>query len=109
MATFDEFYRSLDPDSGIRGEQFEKLVKWFLKTDPRWKNQVEDIWLWEEHPQRDDWGPDCGIDLERFKNISRWIQTVHTSNERGTLERYNFDKLNDLPSNNYFKNLIFHE
>ena len=63
MATFDEFYKSLDPDSGIRGEQFEKLVKWFLKTDPRWKNQVKDIWLWDEHPQRDDWGPDCGIDL----------------------------------------------
>ena len=63
MATFDEFYISLDPDSGIRGKQFEKFVKWFLKTDPVWKSQVKDIWLWDEHPKRSAWGPDCGIDL----------------------------------------------
>ena len=28
MATFDEFYSSLDSDPGIRGKQFEKFVKW---------------------------------------------------------------------------------
>ena len=54
MATFDEFYKSLDPDSGIRGKQFEKFVKWFLKTDPEWQSQVEEIWLWDEYPDR--WG-----------------------------------------------------
>ena len=31
MATFEEFYKSLDPDSGVRGKQFEKFVKWFLR------------------------------------------------------------------------------
>ena len=30
MATFDEFYASLDPDVGIRGKQFEKFVKYNL-------------------------------------------------------------------------------
>ncbi len=25
MATFDEFYASLDPDSGIRGKQYDKF------------------------------------------------------------------------------------
>ncbi len=63
MATFDDFYQTLHPDSRIRGKQFEKFVKWFLKTDPRWENQVKDIWLWEEHPLRSEWGPDCGVDL----------------------------------------------
>ena len=63
MATFDEFYISLDPDSGIRGKQLEKFVKWFLKTDPVWKSQVKEVWLWDEHPKRSEWGPDCGIDL----------------------------------------------
>ena len=48
MATFDEFYASLDPDVGIRGKQFEKFVKWFLKTDPTWATQVDEIWLWNE-------------------------------------------------------------
>tara|TARA_B100000965_G_scaffold401280_1_gene424794 strand:+ start:2698 stop:2805 length:108 start_codon:yes stop_codon:yes gene_type:complete len=33
LATFDEFYASLDPDIGIRGKQFEKFVNWFLKTE----------------------------------------------------------------------------
>ena len=63
MATFDEFYSSLDSDPGIRGKQFEKFVKWFLKNDPVWASQVKDIWLWDEHPKRSEWGPDCGIDL----------------------------------------------
>ena len=29
VAIFHEFYQSLDPDSGVRGKQFEKFVKWF--------------------------------------------------------------------------------
>ena len=51
LATFDEFYASLDPDIGVRGKQFEKFVKWFLKTDPTWATQVEEIWLWNEYPK----------------------------------------------------------
>ena len=71
MATFDEFYKSLDPDSGIRGKQFEKFVKWFLKTDPEWQSQVEEVWLWDEYPES--WGPDCGIDLVfKHKNGKTW-------------------------------------
>ena len=63
MATFEHFYKSLNPNSQVRGKEFEKLVKWFLQTDPRWNNLVKKVWLWDEHPQRDEWGPDCGIDL----------------------------------------------
>ena len=72
MANFDEFYKSLDPNAKIRGAQFEKkLVKWFLKTDPRWSSQVEEVWLWDEYPER--WGPDCGIDLIfQHKNGKIW-------------------------------------
>ena len=62
MATFDEFYRSLPEDSNKRGEYFEKIfIPWFLRTDPEWSTKVNQIWLWEEYPQR--WGKDCGIDL----------------------------------------------
>jgi len=39
MAAFDEFYSSLDSDPGIRGKQFKKFVKWFLKNDPVWASQ----------------------------------------------------------------------
>ncbi len=71
MATFDEFYASLDPDVGVRGKQFEKFVKWFLKTDPTWATQVDEVWLWNEYPKR--WGADCGIDLIfNHKNGKTW-------------------------------------
>ena len=61
LTTFDEFYASLDPDVGVRGKQFEKFVKWFLKTDPTWASQIDEVWLWNDYPKR--WGADCGIDL----------------------------------------------
>ena len=51
LATFDEFYDSLDPDAGIRGRQFEKFFKWYLTTDPIWATQVDKVWLWNEYPK----------------------------------------------------------
>ena len=46
-----------------KGSDFEKLMKqWFL-TDPRY-NALESVWLWEEFPARNDFGgKDLGIDL----------------------------------------------
>jgi predicted helicase len=54
---FSDFYDSLDPDPGKRGKQFEYFVKWFLKADPEWATQVDQVWLWDEWPGR--WG--CGL------------------------------------------------
>ena len=71
MATFSEFLSSLDPDAGKRGKQFEHFVKWFLKNDPEWSTQVDQVWLWDEYPES--WGRDCGIDLVfKHKNGENW-------------------------------------
>jgi predicted helicase len=71
MATFQEFLSSLDSDSGKRGKQFEHFTKWFLKNDPQWSSQVDQVWLWDEYPEN--WGRDCGIDLVfRHKNGENW-------------------------------------
>lgn len=71
MATFSEFLSSLDPDAGVRGKQFEHFTKWFLKNDPEWSTQVDQVWLWDEYPNN--WGRDCGIDLVfRHKNGENW-------------------------------------
>ena len=71
MATFDEFYASLNPDVRVRGKQFEKFIKWFLKTDPTWASQIDEVWLWNDYPKR--WGADCGIDLIfTHKNGKNW-------------------------------------
>jgi superfamily II DNA or RNA helicase len=71
MATFSEFLSSFDPNAGKRGKQFEHFIKWFLKNDPEWATQVDQVWLWEEYPQN--WGRDCGIDLVfKHKNGENW-------------------------------------
>ena len=74
MATFDEFYASLDADKNIRGDQFEKkFALWFLKTDPKWSSQIEGVWGWDEYPKRSEWGTDCGVDIIlHHTNGERW-------------------------------------
>ncbi len=69
MSSFEIFINSFEPKK--KGSQFEYFVKWFLKNDPKWITQVDEVWLWEEYPER--WGPDCGIDLVfRHKNGEIW-------------------------------------
>ena len=71
MSHFSQFLSSLDPDAGKRGKQFEHFVKWFLKNDPEWSTQVDQVWLWDEYPNS--WGRDCGIDLVfKHKNGENW-------------------------------------
>lgn len=46
-----------------KGTKFEKLMKSWLLSDPRY-NQLKEVWLWEEFPGRKDFGgKDIGIDL----------------------------------------------
>ena len=71
MTSFFEFLKSFDPDRGKRGKQFEHFVKWFLKNDPEWATQVDEVWLWNDYPGQ--WGRDCGIDLVfKDKNGGIW-------------------------------------
>jgi len=84
MATFDEFYAAMNPDSGIRGNDFEqKFLPWFLRTDPEWQSQISQLWLWKDYPHR--WGRDCGIDLVlRDTNGKDWAvqaKCVHPDRE----------------------------
>jgi len=65
--TFQELINFLRADSLTeveKGTKFEKLIKAWLKTDPRYKNELTDIWLWEDFPSRSEFGgKDLGIDL----------------------------------------------
>ena len=61
MASFSDFLATFHPDAGKRGRQFEHFVEWFLKNDPEWATQVDEVWLWNDYPGQ--WGRDCGIDL----------------------------------------------
>ena len=46
-----------------KGTKFERLMRSWLLTDPRY-NELEKVWLWEVFPGRKDFGgTDTGIDL----------------------------------------------
>jgi predicted helicase len=71
MASFSDLLATFDADAGKRGKQFEHFVKWFLKNDPEWATQVDEVWLWNDYPKQ--WGRDKGIDLVfRDKNEKIW-------------------------------------
>ena len=58
---FTTFLDTFDPDPKTRGTQWEYMCRWFLKTDPVYRAELKEVWLWDEWPGR--WGPDAGIDL----------------------------------------------
>ncbi len=88
---FSDFYNSLDSDPAKRGKQFEHFVKWFLKADPEWATQVDQVWLWDEWPQR--WGADCGVDLVfRHKNGDHWAVQAKCYSPDYDITKHDVDK-----------------
>jgi len=46
------------------GDKFERLMKAYLQTDPKYCNLIKQIWLWSEFPFKSSFGSsDIGIDL----------------------------------------------
>jgi superfamily II DNA or RNA helicase len=91
VATFLELYQSLDDDPLKRGKQFERFTKWFLKNDPEWSTQVDQIWLWEEYPKR--WGIDCGVDLVfQHKNGETWAVQAKCYSHKHDITKHDVDK-----------------
>ena len=56
----DNLLKSRSKDTNTRGNQFERIYKWYFLNDPKWSMLVDEAWLWDEWPER--WGPDSGID-----------------------------------------------
>ena len=64
MATFDQFISSLREEFGEQdaGNKFEVFCKWFLENDPEWSKSIDNVWLWDEYPNK--WqSQDLGTDL----------------------------------------------
>lgn len=45
-----------------KGSRFERFLKTYLKTEPKYADLFSDVWLWQEWPDRQG-RPDTGIDL----------------------------------------------
>ena len=90
MTLFAEFSATFDTDIHIRGKQFERVCAWFLQTDPRYAGQIEQVWLWDEWPDR--WGPDCGIDLVVRDMAGRiWAIQAKCYDKANTVTKHDVD------------------
>ncbi|GMA40856.1 hypothetical protein GCM10025883_29010 [Mobilicoccus caccae] len=45
-----------------KGSMLERLLLQYLRSDPLWSEQFDDVWLWNDWPDRQG-RPDTGIDL----------------------------------------------
>ncbi len=70
--TFDnilEKYRKISFSERDKGDRFERLMKGYLLTDPKYAYKFKKVWLWNEFPGRQDLGGgDTGIDLVALTN-----------------------------------------
>jgi len=63
MASFSKFLESFNDDNS-KGEQFEKFLKVYFTTYPKWSNQLKNVWLWSEEDNPHRWQEeDLGTDL----------------------------------------------
>ncbi|WP_275669562.1 restriction endonuclease [Actinomyces procaprae] len=60
-ALLDELYFNAQTQRG-KGTSFERLVRQFLLTDPRYAERFDEVWMWRDWPGRGA-RPDRGVDL----------------------------------------------
>jgi len=59
-----EKYRKISFSQRDKGDRFERLMKAYLLTDPKYTATFKKVWLWNEFPSKADLGGnDTGIDL----------------------------------------------
>jgi predicted helicase len=64
-----EKYRKISFSEKDKGERFERLMKAYLLTDPKYAYKFKKVWLWNEFPSKQDFGgKDTGIDLVALTN-----------------------------------------
>lgn len=59
-----EKYRNISFSQSDKGSRFERLMKAYLLTDPKYSYSIDTVWLWSEFPYREQISDhDTGIDL----------------------------------------------
>ena len=89
MTSFGQLIRSIRSRDNY-GRAFEVFVEWFLRNDPEWSTQIDEVWLWEDWPDR--WGPDCGIDLVfRHRNGQIWAVQAKCYDPANSISKKDID------------------
>jgi hypothetical protein len=71
--TLLELLRQFDSDELRRGNQFERIVKWWLQNDSARSRNIKTVWLWDEWPDR----PGLAIGVEAPLAYSSPHQSTH--------------------------------
>lgn len=67
--TILEKYRKISFSERDKGDRFERLMKAYLLSDPKYAYKFKKVWLWNEFPAKSDLGgKDTGIDLVALTN-----------------------------------------
>lgn len=85
-------FRSTSFTAREQGTRFERLMKNWLLTDPRYKD-FKHVWLWEEFPGRRDFGgSDLGIDLvAKTEDGDYWAIQCKCYAESATISKQEVD------------------
>ena len=70
-------YREISFSERDKGDRFERLIKFYLQTDPTYSNLFNYVWLWDEFPSKMEFGgKDVGIDIvaRTYDNAIKYLQ-----------------------------------
>lgn len=96
MIGFDnilEKYRKYSFSERDKGDRFERLMQAYLKTDPKYAYLFKNVWLWNEFPQKGDFGgKDTGIDLVALTHEGDyWAIQCKFYDESNTIDKKSVD------------------
>jgi predicted helicase len=82
-------YRKISFSEKDKGERFERLMKAYLLTDPKYAYKFKKVWLWAEFPGKKDLGgSDTGIDLVALTNEGDyWAIQCKCYQESSTIDK----------------------
>lgn len=89
--TFNEIlnkFRTQSFTEHEKGTKFERLIRAWLLSDPRY-NMLTEVWMWEDFPSRKDFGgKDTGIDLvAKTENGDYWAIQCKCYAENATIDK----------------------
>lgn len=84
-----EKYRKISFSEKDKGERFERLMKAYLLTDPKYAYKFKKVWLWDEFFAKNDLGGnDTGIDLVALTNEGDyWAIQCKCYQESSTIDK----------------------
>jgi predicted helicase len=82
-------YRKISFSEKDKGERFERLMKAYLLTDPKYAYKFKKVWLWAEFPGKKDLGgTDTGIDIVALTNEGDyWAIQCKCYQESSTIDK----------------------